>query len=47
MNRSHGKIKPLGFWDAVAVAALTAGIWFLIWVFTGALCELHRYLHGS
>lgn len=44
MNRSNGRIRPLGLWDALAVASMTAALWFLLWAFVGIAGEFHHYI---
>jgi len=43
--KHSGKIEPIGITGLLAIAGMSAAIWFLLWCFTGIMMELWRYFH--
>jgi len=43
-NRRHA-MPRLTLWDALAVLALAAALWYGIWAFAGIVCELLHFLN--
>lgn len=44
MNRSNGRIKPIGVFGVVQILLMAAALWFMLWAFTGIFTELFHYL---
>lgn len=45
-NRRHA-MPRITWWDAVAVLALSAALWYGIWCFAGVVCELLHFLEKN
>jgi hypothetical protein len=45
-NRRH-QVQRLTLWDALAILALSAALWYGVWVFVGVVTELLHFLENN